>query len=229
MSDTAAWASGTGYRLIPAQFARLAALALALAGGAVATGCTAQTASGPDEFSTGRPVTLAPVSQNGAPEAGEVTLGDLDEAELRKALERVRIELDRDESPVETVGVDLTGDGRPEALALFTGADWCTTTGCSFVVFQRTETGYEAVSRTTRVRGPVKVGPGANAGWRDLIVKTGGGAAPIRFVRLGFTGNGYPRNALLQPGPTDQVLAQSTEVISEVAFQTAAAQASSAQ
>lgn len=155
-------------------------------------------------------------------------MGALDETELRKAIERQRLKLERDESPVRTAGVDLTGDGRVEALVLFTGPDWCVTTGCSFIVFRDSETGYEAVSRTTRVRGPVKVGPGSNAGWRDLIVQTGGGAAPIRFVRLGFSGNGYPRNALLQPEPREQLLAQATEVIAEAAFQATAPQASSA-
>jgi len=59
-------------------------------------------------------------------------------------------------------------------------------------------------------------------------VKTGGGAAPVRFVRLGFSGNGYPKNALLQPGPTEEVMAQATDVIPEVTFQTTTPQASSA-
>lgn len=190
-------------------------------------GCTAQpTTSGPADISTSRPVTLSPPSEDSG-DAG-VTMGALDETELRKAIGRYRIKMERAESPVETAGVDLTGDGRPEALVLFIGPDWCTTTGCSFIVFRDSETGYEAVSRTTRVRGPVKVGPGSNAGWHDLIVKTGGGAAPIRFVRLGFSGNGYPKNALLQPGPTEEVLAQATEVIPKVAFQATKAQASSA-
>ena len=212
----------------PACQARVSTAIMILCGATLAAGCTAQTASGPDDISSGRPVTLAPASEPRSAAAPNVTLGELDEPELRKGLERVRIELGRDESPVRTVGVDLTGDGRPEALALFTGPDWCITTGCSFVVFQATETGYQAVSRTTRVRGPVKVGPGSNAGWRDLVVKTGGGGAPVRFVRLGFTGDGYPKNALLQPGPTEEVLAQSTEVLRDVTFRSEPAQASSA-
>jgi len=193
-------------------------------------GCTAQpNTSGPADISTNRPVTLSPPSQTSQNSRdARVTMGALDETELRKAIERYRIKMERTESPVETAGVDLTGDGQPEALVLYTGPDWCTTTGCSFIVFRDSETGYEAVSRTTRVRGPVKIGPGSNAGWRDLIVKTGGGAAPVRFVRLGFSGNGYPKNALLQPGPTEEVMAQATEVIPEVTFQATTPQASSA-
>ncbi|RIA55315.1 hypothetical protein [Dichotomicrobium thermohalophilum] len=206
--------------------ARIAGLAAALVTASFTLGCTTQPTSGPDEFSTSRPVKLAPPSGESA--ETRITLAAVDETELRKAIERYRIKLEREESPVKTAGVDLTGDGQPEALVLFTGADWCVTTGCSFIVFRESETGYEAVSRTTRVRGPVKVGPGSNAGWRDLIVKTGGGAAPIRFVRLGFSGNGYPRNALLQPAPTEDVLAQATDVIPEVPFQASKPQASSA-
>jgi hypothetical protein len=204
-----------------------AAIAAAFACVALLAGCAAQpTTSGPADFSNSRPVTLSP--RSGETSAPGITMGALDETELRKAIERQRLKLERDESPVRTAGVDLTGDGRVEALVLFTGPDWCVTTGCSFIVFRDSETGYEAVSRTTRVRGPVKVGPGSNAGWRDLIVQTGGGAAPIRFVRLGFSGNGYPRNALLQPEPREQLLAQATEVIAEAAFQATAPQASSA-
>lgn len=189
---------------------------------ALLAGCANQTGGDADDIRLDRPVTLSPRSDTTA----GVTLQQVDETELAKAIERYRIKMERDESPVETAGVDLTGDGQPEVLALFTGSDWCTTTGCSFVVFKAEPHGFEPVSRTTRVRSPIKVGPGSNAGWRDLIVKTGGGAAPIRFVRLGFTGDGYPRNALLQPGPTDATLSQSTEVIAEVAIEAIEAQTS---
>jgi len=208
--------------------ARPCRMMFGLAAALLAAGCASQNASAPDEISSGQPVALAPPSELRSSATPGVTLGEVNKAELAKAIERYRISMERSESPVQTAGVDLTGDGRPEALVLFTGADWCTTTGCSFIVFRATETGYEPVSRTTRVRDPVKVAPGSNAGWRDLIVKTGGGAAPIRFVRLGFDGNGYPRNALLQPEPTDSVLAQSTEVIAEVSSRTTAGHASSA-
>jgi len=214
-------ASGTfGKRL--RSSARAKGLAATAAAALSMLGCTTQPTSGPSEFSTNRPVTLAPPSSDRV-EPG-ATLAAVDENKLQRAIERYRIKMDRAESPVETAGVDLTGDGVPEALALFSGPDWCTTTGCSFIVFQESETGYEAVSRTTRVRGPVKIGPGSNASWRDLIVKTGGGAAPVRFVRLGFSGNGYPANALLQPGPTDDVLAQAIDLIPETPFQANASQ-----
>jgi hypothetical protein len=59
------------------------------------------------------------------------------------------------------------------------------------------------------------VGPETSFGWRDLIVRTGGGAAPVRTVRLGFTGKGYPANALLQPEPVSEMLSRSQEVMAE--------------
>lgn len=214
---------GRGWRLS-------AGVAAAIAVTLATAGCTSsRTTSGPGEFDSAGPMKLAPATQGGAASGADVTLGEVDQAELRKALERYRIGLEREQSPVETAGVDLTGDGIAEVLVLYTGPGWCTTTGCSFVVFQSGERGYSPVSRTTRVRGPVMIGPGSNSGWRDLIVKTGGGAAPVRHVRLGFTGNGYPKNALLQPGPTESTLSQSTEVIPEADFRATAAQTSSAQ
>ena len=207
---------------------RVVGLAAAIFAAALTLGCTTQQSSSPEALSTNQPLRLSPSGTGGDSGATGVALGEVDEAELAKALERYRIRMDRSQSPVRSAGVDLTGNGQPEAIALFTGEDWCTTTGCSFVVFQETPRGYEPVSRTTRVRGPVLVGPGSNSGWRDLIVKTGGGAAPVRFVRLGFTGDGYPTNALLQPGPREETIAQSTEVLPDDTLKAAQPQASSA-
>ncbi len=132
----------------------------------------------------------------------------VDEPELRKAIERHRITKKRNESPVEFAGADLNSDGQAEAVVLFTGADWCSPTGCSLVVFAPSQFGYRTVSHTVSVKAPVGVGPGSNAGWRDLIAQSGGGAAPLKTVRLQFTGGGYPVNALLQPQPGPEVTSQ---------------------
>jgi putative lipoprotein len=105
---------------------------------------------------------------------------------------------------------------------LFAGPDWCQRTGCSLVVFREEETGYRPVSHVTRVRPPILVGPESSFGWRDLIVRTGGGPAPIRTVRLGFSGNGYPVNALLQPEPVADMIARSQQVLAESQAFTAA-------
>lgn len=147
--------------------------------------------------------------------ASSALVGPVKGAELRKGIERYRLVKSRTRSPYEVAGVDLNVNGRMEALVLFSGGDWCTVTGCSLVVFRHGRTGYRPISHITRVRAPIFVGPNSSFGWRDLIVRTGGGGAAIRTVRLGFNGAGYPKNALLQPEPTQALLSQSQRVITK--------------
>jgi hypothetical protein len=176
---------------------------------AFAAGCGSS--GGPDTAAfepAPQPVALSP-RRDGAPTVSMA----VDEAELRKAIERHRITKKRRESPVEFAGADLNSDGKGEAVVLFTGDDWCSPTGCSLVVFAPSEFGYRTISHTVSAKGPLAVGPGSNAGWRDLLVRTGGGAAPVRTVRLQFSGGGYPVNALLQPEPTPDVVAQGEMLI----------------
>lgn len=172
------------------------------------------------------PIALAPKSTGSTPDGGSssgVSAVKLKEAELRKAVDRYRITKQRAESPYDFAGVDLNGDGRPEAVVLFTGADWCQKTGCSLVVFQEEQFGFRPVSHITSVRAPIMAGPDVSFGWRDLILKTGGGAAPVRDVRLAFTGKGYPGNALLQPEPSKETLGRAQSVLAESAVAATAA------
>jgi len=136
---------------------------------------------------------------------------------LTKAIERIRITKKKGESPFDQAGADLNSNGRAKALVLFTGPDWCSPQGCTLVVFEPGETGYRPISQTIGVRAPVAAGPGANAGWRDLIVKTGAN----KIVRLQFTGGGYPTNAAGQPDASADV-AQSEVLIQPQSSQTAA-------
>lgn len=205
-------------------------IALAAAFSAALLTACGGSSSGPEAsgLNAPAPTALRP-SQNAA--ANQALTGPVNEGELRKAIERYRVTKQRSASHYDFAGADLNGDGRPEALVLFSGQDWCVRTGCSLVIFQEEETGYKAVSHVTRVRPAIRVGPDSNFGWRDLVVDTGGGPAPIRTVRLGFTGQGYPINALLQPEPLPDMIAQSQPVISESrafrsAFSAAAGQSS---
>jgi hypothetical protein len=158
------------------------------------------------------PVALTP--KQTAASANALT-GPVNESELRKAVERYRVTKQRAESQYDYAGVDLNGDGKSEALVLFSGEDWCVRTGCSLVVFQEEATGYKVISHVTSARSPVLIGPESNFGWRDVMVSTGGGGAPVRTVRLGFNGKGYPLNALLQPEPLQEMLARSQQVLAE--------------
>jgi hypothetical protein len=137
---------------------------------------------------------------------------------LAQAVERHRITKKKGESPFDQAGADLNSDGKAKALVLFTGKDWCSPQGCTLVVFEPGETGYRPVSQIVGVKAPVAAGPGSNAGWRDLIVKTG----QNKVVRLQFTGGGYPANAAGQPDGSNDV-AQSEVLIQPQNSQTAAA------
>lgn len=151
---------------------------------------------GTDATDRAAPVQLA---RGGAPRNVASVRRDLNESEVRRAIERYRINKKRAPGPYELVGADLNGNGKTEAVVLFGGDDWCVKTGCSLAIFAQGEHGYRPSFRTVRVRGPVRVADISSNGWRDLLVSTGGGAAPVRRVRLKFVTSGYPRNAMLEP------------------------------
>jgi hypothetical protein len=182
-------------------------------------GCGGSEGPASSSLNAPAPVSLTP-QRDAAADAALVA--PVNAEELRKAAERYRLTKQRSASHYDHVGADLNGDGRPEAIVLFSGQDWCVKTGCSLVIFQEGRTGYQQVSHITRVRPPILVGPDSNFGWRDLIVNTGGGAAPLRNVRLAFSGKGYPINALLQPEPLEDMVARSTQVLTESPAFTAA-------
>ena len=220
----------TGSRLVArnAGFATLAAAALCLSGcggsiwssGGDSSVSASSTPVASETYPSG-PISLTP-RQSGDEQAAQNTYaGSLDDAELKKAIERYRITRRRAESPVQVAAADLNGDGRPEALVLFNGADWCSKTGCSFVVFSRESFGYRPVSHSVNVRAPVLMTSGQSAGWRDLIVKTGGSGSPMRVVRLTFAGSGYSANAALQSVVDQQTVANAVQVLGEQAIQSA--------
>jgi len=161
------------------------------------------------------PVALAP--RRGAPQS---IVMQVNQDALIKAVERVRITKKKGESPYDQAGADLNSDGRAKALVLFTGPDWCSPQGCTLVVFEPGDVGYKPVSQIIGVKAPVAAGPSSNAGWRDLIVKTGGNKA----VRLQFTSGGYPANAAGQPDASADA-AQAEVLIPAPGSQTAAAAA----
>jgi hypothetical protein len=184
----------------PAWFrAILVSGAAALALGACGGGSGGRDGLSPNMAASGpAPVQLGGAAAPGAA-AQESVLGPLDDQLTAKAIENYRISKKRSKAPYQVVGADLNGDGVREALVLFQGKDWCTRTGCSMAVFQNFQHGLRPISRTVRVKPPVEVTDAATNGYRDLLVQTGGGPAPERRVRLQFSGDGYSRNAMLQP------------------------------
>jgi hypothetical protein len=95
--------------------------------------------------------------------------------------------------------IDLSGDGRPEVIALVLGRDACGSGGCTAFVLQKRAEGYEVATRITTVSAPILAGPGRTEGWRDLIVEIAGGGAEAGPRLLRFGGGSYPTNASLAP------------------------------
>ncbi len=91
---------------------------------------------------TQAPVALTP-AQPASASGGNALTGPVNEVELRKAVERYGLTKQRSVGYYDFAGADLNGDGRPEAIVLFTGADWCVQTGCSLVVFQEETVGLQ--------------------------------------------------------------------------------------
>ena len=203
---------------MPLRF--VATVTVLIAAGALA-GCSsgdrlASAVAGGEPGGDGAPVALAP--NRGT---GQTVAMAADQDALLKAIERLRItKKKKDNGPFEQAGADLNSNGRAKALVLFTGQDWCSPQGCTLVVFEPGDVGYRPISQTIGVKAPVAAGPSSNAGWRDLIVKTGGS----KIVRLQFTGGGYPANAAGQADASADV-AQSEVLIQPQAAgnQTAAA------
>lgn len=192
----------------------VAAILIGVAG--VLAGCSdkPQSAVAPGTADpSGAPVALAPRKS-----AGQSIAMSANQDELAKAVERLRItKKKKGDSPYDQAGADLNSDGRAKALVLMTGQEWCSPQGCTLVVFEPSEVGYRPVSQIVGVRAPIAVGPGSNAGWRDLIVKTGAS----KVVRLQFTGGGYPANAASQPDAGSDV-EQAEVLIQPATSQTAA-------
>ena len=111
-------------------------------------------------------------------------------------------------NPHKIAQVDLNGDGHEDALVLMENPmAFCGTGGCTMLVFKGTPSGFEFVSRSTLIRGPVLVSETKTLGWRDLIVEVSGGGIAPKQVALKYTGSEYPLNPSTLPAlPKDQPL-----------------------
>ena len=110
--------------------------------------------------------------------------------------------------------------GRPLAVADNLGWAW----GVAAVFFglylalallfpKAVESGLETIE--TRPGRTVLAAPSQGSGWRDLIVKTGGGGAPVRAVTVSFSSNGYAGNAIMLPVADAAVASSAASIIQD--------------
>ena len=118
----------------------------------------------------------------------------IDEADLKKAIHRYKLEAKKKTGTTKVIGADLNGDGVGEALVYFEGDEWCISTGCRLVVFVKRQNGFRKMSEIKRVKLPLVLAPSSSEGWRDMIVRSGNQSIGERLVPLRFKGN-YPANA----------------------------------
>lgn len=103
-------------------------------------------------------------------------------------------------NPHQTAQIDLNGDGHQDVLVLLQNPMYyCGTGGCTMLVFKGTQSGFEFVSRSSLIRGPVLVSDTKTHGWRDLIMEVSGGGIAPKQVALKYTGSKYPLNPSMLP------------------------------
>ena len=91
---------------------------------------------------------------------------------------------------------DLNDDGRPDAVVLMSGRDWCGSGGCTMLIFQGVENGFQFVSASTITSEPIRISKKRTHGWHSLIVYSKGkGDVVMRFTEAGR----YPGNPSMQP------------------------------
>jgi uncharacterized protein len=96
--------------------------------------------------------------------------------------------------------VDLDGDGKPELVVYVVGPMVCGSGGCDLLVFTPAGAGYRRVASISVTQVPIRASSAKSSGWRDLVVRIGGGGGRSGDVALAFDGKTYPRNPTV-PGP----------------------------
>jgi hypothetical protein len=124
----------------------------------------------------------------------------------RTALQQTRYYYDR---------IDLSGDGKPEALVYLSGSYTCGTGGCKMLVLEQSGQQYQLVSKMTLVNAPVIVSSEKSAGWNDLVLEVAGGGADKHYARMQFDGNAYPVNPSTAPEVAPNSTVNGTAVMND--------------
>ena len=146
-----------------------------------------------------------PVDVQRSPDAvvPQSALTSAEETALRGVIEQHARAKNEPTGTYVLAGADLNGDGRAEALVLFTSENWCQPHGCPLVIFQKATFGWRHVATINRVRPPIQISANATQGWRDLWVMTGKddktGKLPLHPVLVKWNANSYPGSTALTP------------------------------
>jgi hypothetical protein len=124
----------------------------------------------------------------------------------RTALQQTRYYYDR---------IDLSGDGKPEALVYLSGSYTCGTGGCKMLVLEQSGQQYQLVSKMTLVNAPVIVSSEKSAGWNDLVLEVGGGGAIKHYAQMKFDGSTYPVNPSTAPEVAPNAIVNGTAVMND--------------
>jgi uncharacterized protein len=113
--------------------------------------------------------------------------------DVRHALEKDYVAEGRETRYVDGAA-DLNGDGRNELIVHVVGTTACGSGGCPTLVFTPAGDGYRLIATIGLTYPPIAVAPERSKGWRNLIVRVGGGGAEAGDVALAFDGTSYPTN-----------------------------------
>ena len=124
----------------------------------------------------------------------------------RTALQQTRYYYDR---------IDLSGDGKPEALVYLNGSYTCGTGGCKMLILEQSGQRYQLVSKMTLVNAPVIVSSEKSAGWNDLVLEVAGGGAAKHYAQMKFDGSTYPINPSTAPEVAPNSTLNGTSVMND--------------
>lgn len=131
----------------------------------------------------------------------------IDENSIRPAIEAYARGKNETAGTYVLAGADLNGDGKAEALVLFTGERWCHPHGCPLAVFEKGTTGWRHVVTISRVRPPIRISASKTGAWRDIWAESGKedtkGKLPARTVLFKWGTASYPTSAAFALEPKD--------------------------
>lgn len=109
--------------------------------------------------------------------------------------------------------IDLNGDGQEEVVVHVVGPMACGSGGCPTLVFTPSGSGYALVSTISVSRPPIRAAATSTEGWRNLIVRIGGGGGGSGDMELISDGHSYPGNPSVQGPRVQPTTAEGAEMI----------------